>query len=56
MQRAGKLHGLTGVDDPYEPPAAPDLMLPTQCQTVEESVEAVCALVLSRIGQPVAAR
>jgi bifunctional enzyme CysN/CysC len=25
--RAGTLHGLTGVDDPYEPPAEPDLVL-----------------------------
>jgi bifunctional enzyme CysN/CysC len=25
--RAGTLHGLTGVDDPYEPPAHPDLVL-----------------------------
>lgn len=40
-QRAGKLHGLSGVDDPYEVPLAPELVLPTQHQTVEESVEAV---------------
>lgn len=26
-QRAGELRGLTGVDDPYEPPSAPDLRI-----------------------------
>ena len=25
--RAGKLRALTGIDDPYEPPAVPDLVL-----------------------------
>ena len=27
--RRGEIKGLTGVDDPYEPPAAPDVMLTT---------------------------
>jgi len=28
--RAGELHGMTGVDDPYEPPESPDVrLLPT---------------------------
>lgn len=27
-QRAGDISGLTGVDDPYEPPAAPELVIP----------------------------
>jgi adenylylsulfate kinase len=38
-QRAGELTGLTGVDDPYEPPVAPDIVIPTHQQTIEESVE-----------------
>jgi bifunctional enzyme CysN/CysC len=25
--RAGDLHGMTGIDDPYEPPKAPDIVL-----------------------------
>jgi bifunctional enzyme CysN/CysC len=25
--RAGELQGLTGVDDPYEPPEAPDVVI-----------------------------
>ncbi|HEX8770656.1 MAG TPA: adenylyl-sulfate kinase [Acidimicrobiales bacterium] len=40
-QRAGEVTGLTGVDDPYEPPLHPDLVVPTQTQSVEESVEIV---------------
>ena len=40
-QRAGELRGLTGVDDPYEPPLHPEVIVPTQSQTEEQSVEAV---------------
>lgn len=38
-QRAGALRGLTGVDDPYEPPPAPDVVVPTQELTVEQAVD-----------------
>ena len=38
-QRAGELTGLTGVDDPYEAPLQPELVLHTQDQTLEQSVE-----------------
>lgn len=37
-QRAGEFAGLTGVDDPYEAPEHPDLVLPSHEQTVDESV------------------
>ncbi len=40
-QRAGEISGLTGVDDPYEPPAAPEVVVPTHDQSVEQSAEAV---------------
>jgi adenylylsulfate kinase len=40
-QRAGALRGLTGVDDPYEPPAQPEVVVPTHLQTVEESVDVI---------------
>src|SRR5690606_18708826 len=36
--RAGKLPGLTGVDDPYEPPADADLVLDTSDLSVDEAV------------------
>ncbi|MEU5095356.1 adenylyl-sulfate kinase [Streptomyces sp. NPDC020996] len=47
-QAAGRLTGLTGVDDPYEPPADPDLVLPTQQQTPQESAGAVYAVLAER--------
>ena len=38
-QRAGELTGLTGVDDPYEPPLRPEVVVPAHQQSVDESVE-----------------
>jgi adenylylsulfate kinase len=47
-QAAGELTGLTGVDDPYEEPVAPDLRVESQDQTVQESAAAVHALLTER--------
>jgi len=44
--RAGEIHGLTGVDDPYEPPTAPDVTLTGE--DVEAAVEAVWAALVER--------
>jgi len=41
---AGKLHGFTGVDDPYEEPLHPDLILDTDTETIEESAEKILNL------------
>jgi bifunctional enzyme CysN/CysC len=41
--RAGELHNFTGVDDPYEPPFAPDLRV-TEGMSVDQAVDAVLAL------------
>ena len=38
-QRQGELSGLTGVDDPYEAPLSPELVLHTETSTLDESVE-----------------
>lgn len=38
-QAAGELVGLTGVDDPYEPPLRPDAVVPTHVQSISESVQ-----------------
>jgi adenylylsulfate kinase len=38
---AGELHNFTGVSDPYEPPLAPELVLPTETQSVDDSVHQV---------------
>ena len=40
-QRAGEITGLTGVDDPYEPPLAPEVTIPTHELSVDEAVERV---------------
>jgi adenylylsulfate kinase len=45
---AGDLRGLTGVDDPYEPPAQPDLRLDTVGRMVEETAAEVLALLRHR--------
>lgn len=43
-QREGGLVGLTGVDAPYEVPTAPDAVVPTHQQTLDESVEQLLTL------------
>ena len=40
-QRAGEVSGLAGVDDPYEPPLQPDVVIPTHELSLDESVELV---------------
>lgn len=47
-QAAGEISGLTGVDDPYETPAAPDLRIEAHIQSVDESVAALRALLSER--------
>jgi adenylylsulfate kinase len=47
-QRDGRMSGLTGVDDPYEPPTNPELRIPTERQSVRESVQAVYELLVGR--------
>ncbi|MGW0707140.1 adenylyl-sulfate kinase [Streptomyces sp. NPDC002643] len=47
-QAAGEISGLTGVDDPYEAPADPDLRIESQDQTVQESAALVHKLLTER--------
>lgn len=47
-QAKGEISGLTGVDDPYEAPDAPDLRLAAHGRTVTESADAVYALLAGR--------
>jgi adenylylsulfate kinase len=47
-QAAGEISGLTGVDDPYEEPVAPDLRIESHTQTVAESAAAVHQLLVER--------
>lgn len=39
----GKIKNFTGVDDPYEPPVTPELVIETDNETIEESVERIFA-------------
>jgi adenylylsulfate kinase len=47
-QAAGEISGLTGVDDPYEEPVAPDLVIESHTQSVQESASALHALLTER--------
>jgi adenylylsulfate kinase len=47
-QAAGELSGLTGVDDPYEIPQAPDLRIEAHRQDVDGSTAALHALLRER--------
>jgi adenylylsulfate kinase-like enzyme len=38
---AGELTHFTGVDDPYEPPRAPEIVLSTESETPEQSARRV---------------
>ncbi len=46
--RRGEIKNFTGIDDPYEPPEHPELILDTRALSVDESV----ARVLERLGGP----
>ena len=39
--RAGQIKNFTGLDDPYEPPTNPELVVNTETQTLDESVQAI---------------
>lgn len=46
--RDGKLPGLTGVSDPYEPPEAPDVEIDSGRQSIEASLDAVWSALRAR--------
>ena len=41
---AGEITGFTGVDDPYEPPTSPELVVRTENESVDQSAARVLAL------------
>jgi adenylylsulfate kinase len=43
----GKIQHFTGVDDPYEEPENPDLVIETATQSIEESVDALLAKIVA---------
>jgi len=46
--RRGEIKGMTGIDDPYEPPASPDLVFTTLDSTAEECACAIVDLLDAR--------
>ena len=48
LARSGKLKGMTGIDDPYEPPLKPDLVLAGGEKSVESLAASVVQLLESR--------
>ena len=53
--RRGEVRNVTGIDDPYEPPLAPEVECRTDRETLDESVAKVRAAVESWLaGQPAA--
>ncbi len=43
--RAGQIKGFTGIDDPYEAPEQPEIILPTHELTVEQSAQRIFDLI-----------
>lgn len=46
--RRGEIKGFTGIDDPYEPPENPDLLVDTENDTLEESSRQVTDFLRAR--------
>jgi len=46
--RAGEIKGFTGIDDPYEAPAKPELVLKPETMSIEDSVAACLKLLRDR--------
>ncbi len=47
VKEKGEIKGFTGVDDPYEDPASPELVVDTEAQDAEESA----ALIVARLEE-----
>jgi sulfate adenylyltransferase len=52
LARDGKLSGFTGIDDPYEAPEHPDLLIDTLALDPRAAAEAILRLVPTRAGTP----
>lgn len=49
MARDGKIKGFTGIDDPYEEPSSPELVLDSNSKGIDELAKEACALILERV-------
>lgn len=48
LANEGKIKGFTGIDDPYEPPLNPEVIIDTEHETIKESVDAICNYLCSQ--------
>jgi sulfate adenylyltransferase len=48
LAREGKLKGFTGVDDPYEPPHNPEIVLDTVNCSAEQNAERIISYLIDR--------
>jgi len=48
--RSGEIHGFTGIDDPYEPPLAPEIVCNTDQESTRESSSKVVTAVLQYLA------
>jgi bifunctional enzyme CysN/CysC len=48
--RSGELTGFTGVDDPYEPPIRPDVVVETATSSVDEATDTILGILEPLIG------
>ncbi|HEY8187238.1 MAG TPA: bifunctional sulfate adenylyltransferase/adenylylsulfate kinase [Pyrinomonadaceae bacterium] len=46
--REGKIKGFTGVDDPYEPPISPEIVIDTVMQSPQENAERILRYLIDR--------
>ena len=47
--RSGEIKNFTGIDAPFDPPVSPAVHVKTDQQTVDEAVQAIASVILSRI-------
>jgi len=47
--RRGEIKNFTGLDDPYEPPARPELLIDTRTTTVDQAVQQVLDLLETKV-------
>lgn len=47
--RAGEIKGFTGIDDPYEEPPSPEIVVDTDRETLEQSADKVCDFIKDKI-------
>ncbi len=48
MARSGEIKNFTGIDDPYEEPSSPEIIVDTVAESVDESVEKIMNYVRER--------